>query len=668
MPKFASLFLPAVLALTLSAEASAEAVKHTFFLAGNVAGAAVARTEPDGTLVYDFEFNDRGRGSKTTSRIRLDERGYPASLDVTGHDYWKSPVEERFRRTGARASWSNSSEKGETQVQGPAFYLSLNSAPQETELLAKALLASPDGRISLLPAGEARIEKITTAQAKAGERSREVHLYAVSGLGFTPAYVWLDKDRNLFAGIYGWAVVILEGWEDAVPALTQVQEGVAGKRYRDLAAKLARKPKGGGIAFRNARLFDAETGAVRPGTTVVVSGNRIQAVGPDAEVKVPEGIEVVDVGGKALLPGLWDMHTHLGDDDGMFHLQAGVTTVRDLANDIDKLEELRREWEAGVKVGPRVLMAGFIDGPGPYAGPTKVLVDTEEEALQAVDRYAELGYVQVKLYSSLDTKLVAPIIKRAHQKGMRVSGHIPNGMSAEQAVRAGYDEIQHANFLVLNFLDPKIDTRTPARFTEVGEQAAGLDLASERVKGFLALLKERGTVLDPTLVAFEGMLTGKAGELDPSLAAVADRFPPQARRGLYSGGLNPPGEKAQRYRDSYRKMVDLVGAAHKAGVTIVPGTDAPAGFAFHRELELYAQAGIPTPDILRLATLGAARVMKKDKELGSIAPGKLADLFLVDGDPAARISDIRRVVLTVKDGVVFDPAAINRAVGMKPVE
>jgi hypothetical protein len=666
MPRFASPLLSTVLALTLSSAVAAQEVKYVFILAGNLAGVAVSKLEADGTRVYDFEFNDRGRGPKTTSRIKLDERGYPASVDITGHDYWKSPLTENFRREGTRATWSNSSEKGSAEVKSPAFYLSLNGAPQETELMVKALLARPDGRISLLPAGEARIQKITSAQAKAGERTREVHLYAVSGLGFTPSYVWFDNDRNLFAGLWGWSVLILEGWNDAAPALTKVQEEIAGKRYQDQAAALAHKPKGGGLAIRNARLFDAETGTVRPGTTVVVSGNRIQAVGPDAEVKVPEGIEVVDAQGRTLLPGLWDMHTHLGDDDGLFHLQAGVTTVRDLANDIDKLQELRREWDSGEKVGPRVLMAGFIDGPGPYAGPTKVLVDTEEEALKAVDRYAELGYAQVKLYSSLDTRLVAPIIKRAHEKGMRVSGHIPNGMSAEQAVRAGFDEIQHANFLVLNFLDPKIDTRTPARFSEVGEHAAELDLKSERVKSFIALLKERGTVSDPTLVAFEGMLTGKAGEMDPTLAAVADRFPPQARRGLYSGGLNPPGEKAQRYRNSYRRMVELVGALHKGGVTIVAGTDALAGFSLHRELELYAQAGIPAPDILRLATLGSARVMKKDKELGSVAPGKLADFFLVDGDPAARISDVRRVVLTVKDGVMFDPAEVTRTLGMSP--
>ena len=100
----------------------------------------------------------------------------------------------------------------------------------------------------------------------------------------------------------------------------------------------------------------------------------------------------------------------------------------------------------------------------------------------------------------------------------------------------------------------------------------------------------------------------------------------------------------------------------------VAGTDSVAGFALHRELEIYAEAGLPAPEILRIATLGAAEVIHKEKDLGTVEPGKLADLILVDGDPASRISDIRRVVLTVKDGTLYDPAALWRTVGVKPVE
>jgi len=651
-----------------AAAAAPREIHYGFLFSGNPAGSASSRVEPDGTRVETFEFNDRGRGSNTTSRYRLDDKGLPAFVETTGVDYWKTPVAERFERTGGHASWKSSAEMGEREVREPAFFLSLNGPPQEAALLATALLAAPGHRLPLLPTGEARLEEVTSLPVQAAGRSQTVHLYSVAGLGFTPGYLWLDESRDLFASVGGWGALFREGWADTVPQLTHAQEVAEKARSKELAVRLAHHPQGGGLAIRHARLFDPATGAYRPDTTVLVAGNRIQAVGPDAEVTVPPGVEVVDARGKALLPGLWDMHVHLGEDQGLFDLASGVTSVRDLANDVDQLLDMRRRWDSGEGIGPRVLMAGFLDGPGPYAGPTKALVSTEAQALEWVDRYARLGYVQIKLYSSLDPKLVPPIVKRAHELGLRVSGHIPNGMSAEQAVRAGYDEIQHVNFLVLNFLDPKIDTRAPARFSEVARHAAELDLNSDQVKSFIALLKARGIVSDPTLNAFEGMFKAQPGEVDPSLAAVADRLPPQVQRGLYGGGLNPPADQVQRYRDSYRAMQNLVKALYDAGVTIVAGTDAMAGFTLHRELELYVDSGIPAPEALRIATLGAARVMKRDRDLGSVAPGKLADLILVDGDPAARISDIRRVVLTVKDGVVYDPAALWREVGVKPVE
>jgi hypothetical protein len=238
-------------------------------------------------------------------------------------------------------------------------------------------------------------------------------------------------------------------------------------------------------------------------------------------------------------------------------------------------------------------------------------------------------------------------------------------MTAEQAVRAGYDEIQHANFLFLNFLEG-VDTRTPARFIAVGEHAAELDLSSPRVRSFIQLLKERGTVLDPTVNVFEQLFIARPGEIDPRYAGVADRLPPQVRRGLRNGGLNPEPGKARRYADSFRKMLAFLRTLHEAGVTIVAGTDALAGFSLHRELELYVEAGIPPADVLRLATLGSARVMRRDIELGSIEPGKVADMILIDGDPLARISDVRRVVLTVRDGLLFDPAEVYATIGVKP--
>src|SRR4029077_14285588 len=132
---------------------------------------------------------------------------------------------------------------------------------------------------------------------------------------------------------------------------------------------------------------------------------------------------------------------------GMLDIACGVTSVRDLANDTDFLLDLRKKYERGAAIGPLIVLAGIIDGRGKFAGPTKVLVDNEQQAVAAVDNYAKLGYEQIKIYSSVKPELVPVIVRRAHEHGLRVSGHIPAFMRAEDAVRDGYDEIQHTNFL-----------------------------------------------------------------------------------------------------------------------------------------------------------------------------------------------------------------------------
>jgi imidazolonepropionase-like amidohydrolase len=222
------------------------------------------------------------------------------------------------------------------------------------------------------------------------------------------------------------------------------------------------------------------------------------------------------------------------------------------------------------------------------------------------------------------------------------------------------------NMVFLNFLDVK-DTRTPARFTDVAAHGAEIDPASPKVKAFIKLLLDHHTTVDPTLVAFEGMFLDRPGRMSKTYAAVGDRFPAQVRRGLFYGGLEVPEGMGQRYQDSFRQMQKMTRVLYEAGVPIVAGTDGLAGFSLHRELELYADAGIPAPQVLQIATLGAARVMKKDQELGTIAKGKLADLILVDGDPSQRISDLRRVRTVIKDGTRYVVSELDKALGVRPL-
>jgi imidazolonepropionase-like amidohydrolase len=263
--------------------------------------------------------------------------------------------------------------------------------------------------------------------------------------------------------------------------------------------------------------------------------------------------------------------------------------------------------------------------------------------------------------------LVPTIVKRAHEKGLRVGGHVPAFMTARQFVEAGADEIHHVNFPFLNFFFDEVkDTRTMARLTALGERAGTLDLNSPEVSAFIKLLQDKHITVDPTVTIFYSQFTDRAGTVSAAFAPVASRLPPQVRRSLLSGGLPIPEGREQQYRASAEALLHMVKRLHDANIMLVAGTDNMPGFTLHRELEMYVQAGIPAPDVLRIATLNAAKVLKRDAELGSIAPGKLADLILIDGDPARRISDIRHTDLVIKDGKVYESAALYRSFGVQP--
>ncbi len=660
-PLLAALLLAAVAAPSPAPAQTPDTTQWTIVMGGRHAGVA-RRWEESGALRYFYEFNDRGRGPRIEARVVMGEGGVPVRSEATGVDYFKNPIEERFAVENGVARWKSPEDEGEAPYTRPAWY---NGYGGDEGAYIRAILAA-GGELPVLPEGTVRARRIRDVEVSAGGRTRTVVLYETSGLGFDPQYTWLTPEGEYFASGASWRATVLAGWEDALPALFKAQDETAAARDSELARTLARRPAGP-LFFRNVSVFDAEAKVVRPMMSVLVQGGRIIAVGLPGELDVPPGAEVVDGTGKTLLPGLWDMHGHVGALDGILNLASGVTTVRDMGNDTAVVLDLKRRWDAGEAVGPRLLLAGFIDGPGPFTGPIGPKVSTEEEARAAVDDYARLGFQQIKVYSSLDPKLLPAIVERAHGHGMRVSGHIPWPLVAEQAVAMGIDELQHVNFLVLNFLGDSIDTRTPARFTQPGTHAAALDLSSGRVQAFVRRLKERDVVVDPTLATFEGMFVARKGEDYPGLAAVAGRFPAAVRRGYRGGGLAvPEGVEPARFVESYRRMVELIGELHRAGVRIVAGTDDLAGFQLHRELELYVQAGIPAADALQIATLGAARVMGKDGELGTVEAGKLADLVLVQGDPVADISNIRRARLVVKDGVVYDPAALFAAVSVAP--
>jgi imidazolonepropionase-like amidohydrolase len=294
-------------------------------------------------------------------------------------------------------------------------------------------------------------------------------------------------------------------------------------------------------------------------------------------------------------------------------------------------------------------------------------IESAAEALKDVDWYAEHGYGQIKIYSSVPPALVPVIADEAHARGLRVSGHVPALMSAEQFVAAGADEIQHINFVVLDFLfDTVKETRNMNRFTAVAAHAREFGPEQPQVQAFIAYLRREHTVLDPTVNVFEALFCGDPAAVTPGLERIAPRMPAQVRRGMLSGALAvPPGEEAA-YRAALPALLALIKALHEAGVTLIPGTDSVAGYELHHELELYVRAGIAPAEVLRMATLTSAQVIGQSGERGVLAPGKLADLILVNGDPSTHIADIRNVELVMKGGQLYEPARIEHALGVAP--
>jgi len=231
----------------------------------------------------------------------------------------------------------------------------------------------------------------------------------------------------------------------------------------------------------------------------------------------------------------------------------------------------------------------------------------------------------------------------------------------------GADEIQHLNFIVLYFLFDEVkETRNMNRFTAVAAHAREFTADKPQVREFIAYLARHHTVLDPTMNVFEALFCGDPAAITPGLEQIAPRMPAQVRRGMLSGALSVPKGEEAAYREALPAMLRLLKALYDAGVTIIPGTDSLAGYGLHHELELYVRGGIPPAEVLRLATLTSAQVIGANGERGVIAPGKLADLILVDGDPSAQIADIDKLVLVMKGGRIYDPARIEQALGIAP--
>ncbi|MBW8846448.1 MAG: amidohydrolase family protein [Burkholderiales bacterium] len=660
--------LPALLALLFATAAQAQTYT---VLCAKVACGHLKASESVGRLETDYSYRNNGRGPDQKEVLESAPDGTWTAYRTEGVSTYGARIDESFELKDGRASWRSPVDHGERPGAGRELvYLPVQASPALTGRLAQTLLQRPNLRAEALPVGRPGIERLQTL--KLASAGYDIGLYAITGLDLDPVYLWLREDNHaLFAEVYpGWGGTLLQGFEGEMDRLSELQKAAQLARLQRLAKELP-QPLPGLTVIEGVRWFDSQAAVLRGPSDVYLLEGRIAAIAKPGSLKNAAPAQRISGRGRTLLPGFVDMHSHLSAGDLLLNLATGVTAVRDVGNNNAELAELRGRVERGEVLGPRIAANGFIEGKSPFSSQSDFVPDNLEEALAAIDWYAAHGYRQLKLYNSIRPEWVKPMVAHARELGLRTGGHVPAFMTARQAVEAGFDEVHHINQITLNFLVSKTDdTRTLLRFNLVGDKAADLKLNDARTRDFIALLKKHGTVVDPTMTAFEAQYTQRQGQPNPSYAMVAANLPAVMQRGLLSAEVDMDDTKAKRWGASWKVMMDLLRRMHAAGIPLVAGTDATPGFAFQRELELYVQAGIPPAQALKIATWNGAKYSDRLSEIGSIERGKRADLVLVDGDPVADIRAVRRVALVVKgqnsQTEALSPAALYQAMGILP--
>lgn len=613
-----------------------------------------------------FTFTDRTSPVPLASVLERSKDGTPVRFQLWGNTSRLFTADDKVVVEGKKITIT---QRGQTRtVAAPAqFFVGSAYAPVTLtqELLRYWASHGRPASLQVFPSGTITIERRgEDTVVDRDQKSRTLERFAIGGLGWGKETVWLDEKQQLAAlkGVdteFDHFEATARAFSEALPVFIAraAQDGV--EALGETARALRIDDGGGAVAYVNALLIDGTGRPAVPDAAVVVDGGKIVAAGPRARVRVPEGARIIDAAGDALLPGLWDMHAHFEQVEwGPVYLAAGVTTVRDCGNELDFIRAVRDTIDAGNGVGPRILMACIVDGEGAGSlGLDRLRSIDEIPAL--IKKFKAAGCAQVKIYQSLDPKLIRPLSIAAHAAGMTMTGHVPNGIGAVKAVTAGLDQINHAGFMLQAFAAP--DLPPTERGAALERAIAAFDPSAPAARKLAQWLAAQHTVLDPTLALRELALPrSELARREPGLATLP---PPLAT--VYSDA--PPGPEDEQRRRMIDKSLALVGLLHKAGVTIVAGTDqAVPGHSLHRELELYVEAGFTPLEAIQAATLVPARVMKKDKELGTIEAGKRADFILVNGDPLADIRALRKVRVVVTGGRAYDPAKLWRSVGFSP--
>ena len=534
----------------------------------------VMRDSAQRRVVADtFAFTDRGGRVQLLSSMQLSHNFEPIQLRAHGQTY-------RFVNVDADVTISRDTvhvaSAGDTSIIAlpRVFFAIAGYAPLHTQALLIRYWQSHGrpARIATAPANPlafVTIADLGVARVRFTDRDTiTLRRYSVDGVAWGREIVYLDNTSHFAALVTRANLLPLEGIrEDLAARYPALHDSIVVDAARAGIASMTRASPSaiatGTYAVVGARVVDGTSHAPIDDGIIIVRDGRIASVGTRAQMAVPSGMRVINAMGKTIIPGLWDMHAHMALAEwGPAYLGVGVTTARDMGGEQSFLTAFRDATATQRVPGPRILLAGLVDGSGADAFGT-TYADTPEQGRAVVDAYHAAGFQQMKLYTLIKPDVAAAIITRAHELSMTVTGHVPRSMTLATWVDAGADNVAHL----------------PVRG----------DTASMAVKQQIAMLAAKRVAIDPT--ASWGELLGHSGqtpltEFQPGFAEA-----PWPLLASY-GSVRNTTDSATANR-SVRAQLAVVKAMHDAGVRIVAGTDyGLPGFSLLRELELYVSAGL----------------------------------------------------------------------------
>ncbi len=606
------------------------------------------------TYDIDFKFTDRGTPVPLKAQLVTTNDLEPISLFIRGNTSRFSVINDTIRIRNKRVS-IRVDDSVHSEVLKPMTFPVAGYSPGTVQvaLLRYWKKHGEPRNISMLPSGTVSISRqgMDTIKSNTMPSITVLRRYVLSGLVWGNEIIWTDPNDNLVCLITNDA----EGDKlemmrtDLEPLLPEFLSRAATYGMQLFSSSFnADNTKNKVLVITGGNIVDVEGSSTLNNYDLLIEDGIIKQLAQAGSFQVPAGATVIDARGKTILPGLWDMHAHFEQAEwGPAYLAAGVTTVRDCGNEFVYINAVKSAIDAHQGLGPFIIKAGIIDGPGPL-GLGIVRASTKEEAIKAVDMYKENGFAQIKIYSSVTPPVVKAICDEAHRLGLSVTGHIPQNMSTRAGIDSGMTMVNHMQFVYAMM------KKKPDRSVDLQDSAniAALDY-----------LLRNNVVIDPTMGVYEMIFRSVKDnilDMEPNFYNL-----PEPLQSLFASTGMPP-EQAKGQQPRFQSMLGLVKALYDKGIPVVAGTDMGfPGYSLARELELYVMAGLSPMEAIQSATIVPAQVMNMQKQTGMIRIGRQADILILSADPLQNIRNLRKVWKVIRDGQVYDPALLHKMVGFK---